>query len=285
VGGPVVFIAGSLLDRYMPSTAPGRARDMIEARHKCERLRDGDRAFARAIVASQAALRERYLPESVWPRFDEAMRSLLTSDQVALSPLEVAWSEESSPPPSAIVILAHHAALTPILGRDGYEADNPTVARLIQLMRNILSECPDRRFSITCLNEGIAGWLGLLSEYFDPSSYSLLSLGRALPTKIPAPAATAAPRRDVTARVRSAARRWLPEPGLRRLDTLAASIATGIATQPLRSGTVISLCADFDQGLGGRKPSAVRLYAESRSDEELTRLFVPGGIPSKARAQ
>src|SRR5262249_10250765 len=35
VGGPVVYLAGSLLDLFMGPGAPGRARDMLEARELC----------------------------------------------------------------------------------------------------------------------------------------------------------------------------------------------------------------------------------------------------------
>lgn len=75
-GGPVVFLAGSLLCRQMPRDAPGRARDEAEARDKCRRLLDGDAAFVDSVIASQQAVAARFFPENVWPAFDAAFDDL-----------------------------------------------------------------------------------------------------------------------------------------------------------------------------------------------------------------
>jgi len=77
LGGPVLFKKGSLLSRYFPASAPGRADSMEELVKLSERLRKGDSAFSNELIASQADVRKLYQPEFVWPLFDQAMTTAL----------------------------------------------------------------------------------------------------------------------------------------------------------------------------------------------------------------
>ncbi|MBI1273680.1 MAG: glycosyltransferase [Alphaproteobacteria bacterium] len=76
-GGPVVFMPGSLLDRYFGGKAPGRAQNEDEAHAKTRRLLAGDSGYINEVIASQGEVRKLYTPEHVNPLFDETFARLL----------------------------------------------------------------------------------------------------------------------------------------------------------------------------------------------------------------
>lgn len=80
IGGPVVFLPGSLLARYFGKNAPGLAQDIEDARIKGKRLLDGDQAYIDDVIASQTEIRKLYLPDYVNPRFDETFKRLLSPE-------------------------------------------------------------------------------------------------------------------------------------------------------------------------------------------------------------
>src|SRR4030095_4353895 len=53
LGGPVLYLPGSLLDRYLGQNSVGRVKDEDEAKRAAKRLIDGDRRFAEEIIQSQ----------------------------------------------------------------------------------------------------------------------------------------------------------------------------------------------------------------------------------------
>jgi glycosyltransferase involved in cell wall biosynthesis len=110
LGGPVVFLKGSLLDKYFhQDPAPGRAQDINDAKKLCDRILAGDIELANAIIESQKKIRERYDPQFVWPEFDRKMTAILSSapalHQSALMSLEPGSSEKSD---KTTVFLFHH---------------------------------------------------------------------------------------------------------------------------------------------------------------------------------
>jgi hypothetical protein len=77
-GGPVIYLSGSLLSRYIGPGGPGEAATVMVAHEKCARLRDSrEVTFIEEVRASQRKVADRYDPEMVWPVFDEVMLQLL----------------------------------------------------------------------------------------------------------------------------------------------------------------------------------------------------------------
>ncbi len=83
LGGPVLYLQGSLLDRYFDDKAPGRCFSIQDARAKAERLIQGDQAFIREIIASQNEIVARYSPDNVWPIFDSVFLTILEGENKA----------------------------------------------------------------------------------------------------------------------------------------------------------------------------------------------------------
>lgn len=81
LGGPVVYLKGSLLARYLKG-GPGEADTIHAAQILCERLRAGEPALRAEMQAAQASLIKRYDPAEVWPIFDREMRRLLPAVSV-----------------------------------------------------------------------------------------------------------------------------------------------------------------------------------------------------------
>ena len=77
-GGPVIYLAGSLLSRYIGPGGPGEAETVLVAHQKCARLRDGrEVTFIKEVTASQRQVADRYDPQLVWPVFDDVISELL----------------------------------------------------------------------------------------------------------------------------------------------------------------------------------------------------------------
>ena len=75
VGVPVVFVKGSLLDKYFHSDTPARCDSPEGAMLLTDRIKRGDIALVNEIKKHQGAVRKRYSPGYVWPIFDAVMRS------------------------------------------------------------------------------------------------------------------------------------------------------------------------------------------------------------------
>ena len=269
VGGPVIYLSGSLLDIFMGPGAPGRARDMLEAREKCERLLGGDVDLARAIVESQAAVRERYLPDHVWPRFDAAMRSILTSEDSSIDRNTVTWSRTALEERGQLVILAHHTNLTPVAEGGRYVTTNATAAHLVEFLRALFVENAGRRVVLVCTNEGVEAWYGFLTQFFPSSAFTFLCLGPEQPQQPPSPSLPKQERRSLRDRATDVAVRAIPPGGLRRLRGLYASLVPPIDPASLRNNQIVSLHPECERGLAGA--SITRLYAERDGDMGLAR--------------
>ena len=79
LGGPILFLTGSLLDKFFPIDAPGRCHSIQDAKIKINRLLNKDEIFIHSLQKSQQLVRNRYHPNNVWPRFDQSIRDLITS--------------------------------------------------------------------------------------------------------------------------------------------------------------------------------------------------------------
>lgn len=89
IGGPVVYLPGSLLARYFNGKSPGLANDPDEARKKGGLLLKGDKVFAEEIISSQKEVRRLYHPDYVLPIFDQTFAKILKERQNKSAPLEV----------------------------------------------------------------------------------------------------------------------------------------------------------------------------------------------------
>ncbi len=81
LGGPVLFLKGSLLSEYFENTpAPGEARNMAMLSIRAEQLRKGDNRLTNEIIESQKKIRTLYHPSYVWPIFDKAIMAIIESN-------------------------------------------------------------------------------------------------------------------------------------------------------------------------------------------------------------
>jgi hypothetical protein len=266
VGGPVVYLSGSLLDKFMGPDAPGRARDMLEARAKCDRLLGGDIELSRAIVRSQKAVRERYLPDHVWPRFDAAMRLILDAETRPTEPIAVTWSSADIEEGGRVVVLAHHASLTPVLDSGRYVVD-PIVAQLVLLLRAILARHEQERIVLVCTNDAVVAWHGLLSQHFPSGPFTLFCLGREQPVQPISPSLPEAETRRLLERAKTMVTRAVSPGALRRLERAQARFLPPVQPDLFRGGHVISLHPHCEDGLGDMPRT--RLYAETEADDAL----------------
>ncbi len=77
VGVPVVFVKGSLLDKYFHCDTPARCDSPEDAMLLTDRIKRGDISLVNEIKKHQGAVRKRYSPGYVWPIFDAVMRSVI----------------------------------------------------------------------------------------------------------------------------------------------------------------------------------------------------------------
>src|SRR4030095_9184320 len=80
LGGPVLYLPGSLLDRYLGQNSVGRVKDEDEAKRAAKRLIDGDRRFAEEIIQSQRSVATRYDSKYTLPIFRKGMQDILPSN-------------------------------------------------------------------------------------------------------------------------------------------------------------------------------------------------------------
>lgn len=80
LGGPVLYLRGSLLDNYFQKDAPGRCETIEEAHEKVNRLLNGDEIFLNELRKAQEYVKQRYDPNFVWPIFDAYFSTIFESD-------------------------------------------------------------------------------------------------------------------------------------------------------------------------------------------------------------
>lgn len=77
LGGPVLFLAGSLLDSYFPQGAPGRCHTPEEAVEKSLALHAYDATLINGMLKSQDSVLDLYHPAKAWPVFDRVFTQLI----------------------------------------------------------------------------------------------------------------------------------------------------------------------------------------------------------------
>lgn len=81
LGGPVLFLKGSLLSRYFGKhSAPGESKNIATLAVRAQQLKQGDSLLTNEIIESQKKIRMLYHPSYVWPIFDKAITEILGSN-------------------------------------------------------------------------------------------------------------------------------------------------------------------------------------------------------------
>lgn len=146
LGGPVLFKKGSLLCRYFPAEAPGRANSIEDLVKLSEQLRKGDRAFSRELIESQAEVRKLYQPEFVWPIFDKAITTALGDAGSNRAP-ELIYTPTAKTEARVVetVLVAFHGFGPLVVRHDGEYHCAEGIARVI---RQIIRALADLGFKI-----------------------------------------------------------------------------------------------------------------------------------------
>jgi hypothetical protein len=165
-GGPVIYLEGSLLDASFRGDAPGRAHTEAEAKAKCDRLLAGDKAFAADVIRSQAAVRERFMPEHVWPISDATFRELLAPEtrnhgrrvvETSVSGSTVAGDGSTG----TVYVLGHLDRNPVVLHGGGYHSNDPVMKAILSAVDG-LRRRTRHRILVTCRTAHIPYWYGYL---------------------------------------------------------------------------------------------------------------------------
>ncbi len=151
LGGPVLFLEGSLLDSFMPQGAPGRCRSVDEAKHKVSLLLNEDKEFVKGIISSQSEVRKYYSPEYVWPTFDRVFQEILETGNMA--PNWLIYDEV--PRRSKSIYVLHHFPGEPVVLKDGVYAAYDGIPRVVRHIVHALAERDDVDIIITATNTQI----------------------------------------------------------------------------------------------------------------------------------
>jgi hypothetical protein len=175
VGGPVVYMRGSLLANSFENRGPGRADSVDDARRKLGLLLKGDRHFVGEVQDSQRPMVERYHPKHVWPIFDRVFRGLL--DAPALPPGEPAVLSADAPEPaSKRVYVLFHATGQHVAFEDGDYLPTDDLARTVKQVVQTLLAGTNHRVVVTCLADQLPGAHGYLDANAFPGRLRFLVL-------------------------------------------------------------------------------------------------------------
>lgn len=158
IGGPVLYLKGSLLDRYFNYNSPGRCVSLKEAREKTKLLIQEDKVFIDEIIASQKEVRERYSPEYVWPKFDGVFDQILKQENKASSWLSI--GRDIIAQDKKRIYIFHHFPGDPIISRDGIYTAYDGIPRVVRQVTRILAAIPDIEIFITARASQVASMNG-----------------------------------------------------------------------------------------------------------------------------
>ena len=170
IGGPVVFLRGSLLARYFQPGAPGAARDPLDARRLMKRLIDGDRSYIQDVLESQREVRKRYAPEHVHPIFDETISELVASQQPAQAPFTVLKKPATTR--KRIYMLFHFPG--GLIGfKDGEYTAAEGIPRVMRKLAHTVLDHTEYDVVVTCRNEQLQEAFGYFRtpEFADRVSF------------------------------------------------------------------------------------------------------------------
>ena len=165
LGGPVLFLKGSLLDHYNQDDAPGRCVTVDEAHTKSRLLIKNDQAFIADVVTSQHEVRARYTPADVWPIFDAAFQKILGETNKA--PAWLAVDAKKPEKQTKRIYIFHHFPGHPVVQHGGHYAAYDGIPRVVRQVAMILAEQPDVEICVTARADQVASMNGYFrTEHF-----------------------------------------------------------------------------------------------------------------------
>lgn len=139
IGGPVLFMEGSLLEKYYDTSAPGKCHSIQEAKEKTARLLNNDKPFIDAIIASQEKVKRRYHPSYVWPIFEKNIQESINYNNPASHWVINTPTDLYSDEPKRIYLL-HHFPGQPIIFDGANYSAYDGIPRVMRAITNILNQ-------------------------------------------------------------------------------------------------------------------------------------------------
>lgn len=147
LGGPVLYLSGSLLDKYFKYNSPGRCTSIKEAHYKVSLLLQNDKIFIDEIISSQQDIKNRYHPDIVWPIFDKTFNALLSDKNKAPNWL-VFEGHNRSLCKKRIYIFYHYPACD-VIFHDGVYTAYEGISRVVRQIVLILATMPEVEICVT----------------------------------------------------------------------------------------------------------------------------------------
>lgn len=163
LGGPVLYLKGSLLDSYFKSVSPGRCASIEEARKKSKWLIQKDQKFINDIIESQKEVRERYSPDYVWPIFDAVFQKILSDNNTAPAWLKI--NREKPSRDTHRIYVLHHFPGAPIVSKGGTYSAYDGIPRVVRLVVNILSTRENVEVVVTARSDQVASMNGFFRNH------------------------------------------------------------------------------------------------------------------------
>ncbi len=167
VGGPVVYMRGSLLARSFDSPGPGEATDIGDAKRKIRLMLAGDRGFLRELGAAQRQIVRRYHPDHVHPIFDRELRRLIDTADVPRQEPVVLRRETPSSPRKRTYVFFHAPGQHVAFHESAYQATDD-LARTVRKAVSTLLAATDQEVVVTCFSDQLPCAFG----YLDADQYA-----------------------------------------------------------------------------------------------------------------
>jgi len=174
LGGPVLYLKGSLLDRYCTEEKPGCCFSIKEAWLKSERLLKGDKTFINDIILSQEKVKKYYSPTQVWPVFDREFRVMLDQNNSASSWLT--FGRNSSYKQRKRIYIFHHFPANLIIFNEGEYTACDGIPRVVRQIVRILSSLPDVEVIVTAYADQVANIEGYFRNTPDKERVKVLCI-------------------------------------------------------------------------------------------------------------
>lgn len=162
IGGPTLYMKGSLLAHYFATPGPGEATSVDEAKRKMQLLMVGDRSFVEDVREAQRPVARRYHPDHVNPIFDREFKRLLGAPPAPKREPAVLRIGEPCPSRGRAYILFHkpgqHVAFH---GGKYHEIDD--LARTVRQAVSTLLDETSHEVVVTCFAHQLENNYGYLN--------------------------------------------------------------------------------------------------------------------------
>ncbi|MBI3839409.1 MAG: hypothetical protein HY288_15935 [Planctomycetia bacterium] len=162
VGGPVVYMRGSLLARSFQSPGPGEVSSVEDAKRKIQLLLAEDRGFLNELGVAQRQIVRRYHPDYVHPIFDRTFRQLIQRSDVPRQEPAI-LHVGGSPSPRQRVYVFFHTPGQHVTFQDGVYKASDEIARTVGKAVCTLLEDTNHEVVVTCFADQLQcafGYLG-----------------------------------------------------------------------------------------------------------------------------